>query len=73
MSERIMYLKPPFLSSFTPSIESTSVKSQVDKQFAYVNNDVIWKVSGALPPRAELDKRVSVRSLLYQLEESSMA
>ena len=26
MSERIMYLKPPF----TPSIESTSIKSQVD-------------------------------------------
>ena len=31
----IMYLKPPFLSSFTPSIESTSIKSQVDRKLTY--------------------------------------
>ena len=36
MSERIMYLKPPFLSSFTPSIESTSIKSQVDICKGYI-------------------------------------
>ena len=54
---RIKYsrdLKPPFLSGFTPSIESTTPKSQVDNPTLYVGEESGPFLARVQPPKISL-------------------